>query len=408
MQPTSCNRLQFDASTQQELLNKAPPTEPLCVYNTSKSLLFKRLHMVVFGISCVTTLYYISCALLNKLHRRTLPNIPKKVAWLICFPTTLYYLLHIIMGYFIHPAMLPRCVPLFPNIDIDKLRANFTENPPNTQAEEQRIVKRFSVRVNGNLIDAVAVGKRENISKGRWMICSNGNAEFYELKHALTNNEMRMADQLNCICVFYNYPGVGRSEGSFFPSSLDFVACHQAIHKCIEDNFNPCCVIDWGYSIGGLVQGESRKTITMKDQHNTKHILVKYMSLSSLEQFLNISIAPLCGKLCRVLGWNYSSVESSKTLPPHHTEIIIQQGAYSVMQQGKDGSKSLSVKKMESLEELANTDGELPKQTTYAYATYDKDAKQKTFLLVSNSHCENLSDDALTYLANAINTRIEI
>ena len=42
--------------------------------------------------------------------------------------------------------------------------------------------KRFSILVDGNVVDAAIIGKASTFGNGRWVLASNGNGEFYEEK----------------------------------------------------------------------------------------------------------------------------------------------------------------------------------------------------------------------------------
>jgi len=377
---TLCAGTMFAQSSTRKELRRASPPPHLYVYRTWN----------VGGVMCSVT-----TAVKKIFCYKVL--IPLKIIMLIIFfPIGLYYLLRFCVGCCVHPATISwfrkyvfRDVV---GLGIDQCRENILDR----DFEYETIVKRFSILVDGYVIDAIAVCRKEDLQYDRWMLCSLGNGEFYEKKVLSPSLEEQMANQINSGCIFYNYPNVGRSSGGTF-SSKNVTAVHIAFCQFILTQLNPKVMIEVGYSIGGGVQGESLRSRALNNQ-NVQHIFVKCMSFSSLAALLPWQ----CGNLAAFVGWHYDSANSSTGLSHH--EFILQQGNPRAMVD--DEGNSLPIKEMHSVEELAATDGIIPKTSTLAYAVHNRDRQNKTFFLVPEDHFNQLSDLACKTLAQAIIAKI--
>ena len=184
--------------------------------------------------------------------------------------------------------------------------------------QKGREVKRITIKANGYLLDALILGRKENLGNGRWIVFSNGNAELYE---RVSEEKLKMADNLNANILLYNYASTGRSEGSL-PNRQAILASHRAMLSFLEKEIKATEIIDFAHSIGGGIQGENLKTYPLKS--GVKYVFVKHMTFATLSNLAGKLIGRVAGVAVRFLNWDYSSVESSKNLA--HPEIIIQQG----------------------------------------------------------------------------------
>jgi hypothetical protein len=137
------------------------------------------------------------------------------------------------------------------------IRKDFFEDVQQTGA----FVKRISVLVNEMLVDTMIISQNpEGLQGGNplWFIYAGPNAMPLEVQN---NNRVPAHGY-----IFFNYPGVGCSEGSV--TEQNAVAAHRAMLALLEDEtngFGAKVIVSWGASIGGGVQGEAIKNHVFKD-----------------------------------------------------------------------------------------------------------------------------------------------
>ncbi len=181
-------------------------------------------------------------------------------------------------------------------------------------------MKRIAVKVDSCVIDAMIIGKRSTLDNGRWVLASNGNGEFYEHKLASLPFQ-KILSNVDGNAIVFNYPGVGDSTGS--PNRKTLAKTYKAMLCFLEDKENGIGakeIIDYGYSLGGGVQGEALKSHKLKEDIN--YVFVKSRTFSDLSTAVAALTNRFVGLLVKILGWNMSSVESSKKLKA--PEIIMQ------------------------------------------------------------------------------------
>lgn len=139
--------------------------------------------------------------------------------------------------------------------------------------------QRRSIYVNGKLIDVLIVGKEGRLKQGRWILNSLPNMDF--LENAITDdthlNRMRA---LRANAVFFNYPGVGCSQGE--PNQSDMIASYRAVLKMLETNLDAKKILMWGTSIGGGVQGAALENYEFKD--GVVYLSIQDQTFSALDQ----------------------------------------------------------------------------------------------------------------------------
>lgn len=249
-------------------------------------------------------------------------RIAKKIFSMIFFPIAIYNALHSLAGKL---ALLPASNP-----------ANYEPNYANLLRTETSLdtdwkYKRITIEVDGYKIDAAIMGQEMTLNNGRWVLASNGNGEFYEQKlyYGETQTDFKQTlKELKSNAIVFNYPGVGSSSGA--PDRAVMAKAYKAVLNFLEDEKNGIGakeIIGYGHSIGGGVQGEALKTHSLKK--NIKYVFIKSRTFSDLSTTAANLNAPLSnfilqtlGLLVKLLGWNISSVESSKKLQA--PEIILQ------------------------------------------------------------------------------------
>jgi hypothetical protein len=183
-------------------------------------------------------------------------------------------------------------------------------------------VKRFTVEVDGNKIDAMIIGLAETLTNSkRWVLNSGGNGEFYEHKF-FDRAFQSFLTHMEANAIVFNYPGVGASQGG--PDRKTMVKAYQAMLTILEDKangFGATEIVSLGHSIGGGVQGDALKTHPIKN--DIKYVLIKHKTFSSLSAAAAaITKINFVYHLIKFFGWNLDSVESSRKL--NVPEIIIQ------------------------------------------------------------------------------------
>jgi Chlamydia CHLPS protein (DUF818) len=236
-------------------------------------------------------------------------RVVKIIFAVIIFPIGLYQLMHCLIGRIVLPASSPALLGLSKDYPVNQRGAV----PP---LDIDWRVKRISVKVDGYIIDAAIFGKESTFGNGRWLLNSGGNGEFYEQK-LQDRSFKRILSGLKSNAIVFNYPGVGSSSG--MPSRSAMSKAYRAMLRFLEDEkkgIGAKEIVGYGHSIGGGVQGEVLRTHKLKK--DIKYVFVKSRTFSDLSAVPNKFI----GFMAKVVGWNMSSVASSKKLKV--PEIIMQ------------------------------------------------------------------------------------
>jgi hypothetical protein len=252
--------------------------------------------------------------------------------------------------------------------------------------------KRLTVEVDGYKIDAVIAGRESTFGNGRWVLASHGNDELYEEKLCgvpSKNAFHKMLGALDSNAVVFNYPGVGSSTG--MPNRQAMVKAYQAMLNFLEDQdhgIGAKQIIGYGHSIGGGVQGDALNTHDLKP--DIKYVFVKSRTFSDLSTLVSDLTVRIVGFLVRLLGWDFSSLESSKKLSAH--EIIIQTAAVDQPELLQDSSK-------------LQDDGVITVNGSLAKALLE-DAQcprhNKTFIGIRESHNDDFSNQSIEFIRDRI------
>lgn len=242
-------------------------------------------------------------------------RIAKTIISIIIFPIGIYQLIHVFVAKNFLPALNK------PTTYTDDLRSKI-----NIINNEGWVYKRISIQMDSCKIDAMIVGKKNKDSpcsfdSKKWVLSSLGNKGSYEYEVQQDRYKKILAD-LNANGIVFNYPGVGSSEG--VPNRETLSKAYRAVLSLLEDDINGIGaeeIIGYGYSLGGGIQGDALKTHQLK--LNKKYTFIKDRTFSNLaKEAALLKNSKLAGITTKVLGWNISSVGSSKNLQA--PEIILQ------------------------------------------------------------------------------------
>ena len=228
-------------------------------------------------------------------------------------------------------------------------------------------VKRLSVKVDNCIVDASIFLRPIYENTGRWVLISLGLGDFYERIFSSANIQ-NLLISLQANCLLFNYPGVGCSTGS--PSRSGMIASYHAMLRYLEENIQAKEIIGYGHSLGASVQAEALLNFTLSN--NIKYCFIKDRGFANLRTVVEHQMGSAVAQLIDILGWKFSSVESSLKLEA--PELIIQ----TVDDEGK-----------------FIDDGQIPANATLGQALFPNDAgetNRKRLLKVTQKHNEPMTD----------------
>ena len=256
----------------------------------------------------------------------TIVRIAKQVFSIVVFPIAIYNTLHAVAACV---GILPSSYPaLFMPWTADQLR-------PKIDLMNQWKYKRLTISVDGYQIDALMTGKISTLNNGKWFVVANGNGTFYEAMTFDDNfKELITATRANAL--FFNYNGVGASNG--WPNRYVMAKAHRAMLAFLADQENGIGakeIIGYGHSIGGGNQGDALYGHELAK--DVKYVFIKSRTFSDLSMIVTDLTHRILGILVWVLGWNMSSIESSRQLAA--PEIIMQTAAVAHYEELIDSAK---------------------------------------------------------------------
>lgn len=214
------------------------------------------------------------------------------------------------------------------------------------------VVKRITLEVNGDKVDAMIIGKPSTLDNGRWILPTLGNATEYEKyllgkrtiedEQSIKGSETyQMMTAMNSNVILFNYPGKGASEG--FKERKKLAVTFDAVLKYTEEELAAKEVILYGHSLGSNVQKEGLKLHSLKE--GIKYVAIKSRGPSSIPHATASIIEDLSNpagkknkslqeqqkveknsklsKFLRLIGWNLTGTPS-KSKPLKCPEIILQ------------------------------------------------------------------------------------
>lgn len=242
-----------------------------------------------------------------------------------------------------------------------ELRQPLEENKSNNYF----VPKRICILVDGEKIDAWILGRKKTLNNRRWTLYSNGNAGTIENTLAFGCKELvKQMDHLESNLLFYNYQGVGGSEGRATRNGI--INAHKAMLQFLEDEIlgiGANVIIQDGWSLGGGVLGEAMKTHSPKD--GIKYLCIQRMCFSKLSRVPK----PLFGKLIRFFAWEIETLSSAEILEQKNiVQIIIQKG------------------RVHELHAVIEHDRVISGQASLAFELQNKAWNLKKFILISCNH----------------------
>ncbi len=245
--------------------------------------------------------------------------------------------------------------------------------------------KRVSLEMDGLLIDAVLVGTEKTFLSDRWILFTNGNAEFYENK-LVNKGFYQLLDQFEANALIFNYPGVGASKGSAnrFLMRRSALAC-MAFLEDSQLGLGAKEIIGYGHSIGGGVQGEI--TLHHRFKKEINYAFIKSRTFCSFARVAAEISSPLSGFLVSLFGWNMKTAKSSKHLK--YPEIILQSALV-----------HFYIDLSQFLEKITH-DGVIPQKSSLAYSMLKKKQNwsNKIFIGIFEGHNQNLVHPEQAYKA---------
>ncbi len=300
----------------------------------------------------------------------------KDILSVIIFPIGIYRLLHSLGGKIIVPASKPSLLGYEPTHADDSRKA------VNLQSDWK--VKRLMIEVDGYKIDAAIMGRASTLGNGRWLLASNGNGEFYE-DNLSDASFKQILTHVDGNAILFNYPGVGSSSG--LPNRQAMAKAYRAVLAFLEDQklgIGAKVIIGYGHSIGAAIQGEALNAHLLKD--GIKYVFVKSRTFSDLSTVAAKIVARPVGLLVKLLGWNITTMASSKQLKA--PEIIMQTAAV-------PKGKYVDISNRPDL--ISRNDGVIPAEATLAkHLMEDNDCpkQNKCFIGIAEGHNDGLWNSA--------------
>lgn len=299
-------------------------------------------------------------------------RVVKAILSVVIFPLGLWRILHALAGKL---AILPSSSPQLLGYQAD----HAYQSRQCIHYKGAWKVKRISVVVDGYTIDACLMGTAKTLGNGRWVLASNGNGEYYEDRLKDHSFKQILAEVEGNALVF-NYPGVGASSG--MPNRSAMAKAYRAMLRLLEDEkkgIGAKEIIGYGHSIGGGVQGDALNSHRLAK--GIKYVFVKSRTFSSLAATAaSLTNQPL-GLFVRALGWNISSMRSSKRLKA--PEIIMQTASVD------------SYSDIAHQPQLVKHDGIISKETSLAYrllASKHRPLENKYFMGMPEEHNDGIFD----------------
>jgi len=263
------------------------------------------------------------------------------------------------------------------------------------QNHPEYVGQRVSIRANNNLVDVIVVGKKENLTNGRWTLFSNGTGEIGEWAF---QNHIHRAKELNSNLVFFSYPGSSGSRGTMARNNL--ISSYLGVANFVKEVIEPMQMIYWGTSLGGGVQGYALKYY--KPNPSSKHVFVKYQTFTKISPVVEYHAQKQGGvaswlassvsidNLVKNAKWQLHSVKTSRSL--QHPEIIVQT------------ANTLHPQKAEDI----LPDGCFEAQTSLATELLKDGPKpNKKFIGVQAMHCQALTREETNELNHAVLKALE-
>lgn len=251
----------------------------------------------------------------------------KKFLWQYFPPLRLHSFLH---SYFAKQRFLPSSYPTGSWLNYEKDYAHKARVGIDLTSDWK--FRRFSIRVDSLVVDAMLIGKESTLANKRWVLAANGNSSFYEerLGRVLPERQREFTQiltELNANGLVFNYPGVGASDGE--PCSRTVVKAYRAMLHLLEDRLNGIganVIVSFDHSLAGWTQTAAYDG--HKLQPDIRYVVVKSRTFSSfaktVESRMQKALQPHFGKVVAYIGaktmrvvtitvdWNLDSRKAAK------------------------------------------------------------------------------------------------
>jgi len=281
-------------------------------------------------------------------------------------------------------------------LDIDQKRKEF--DIQDKYNKEKFRYKRFSIQVDGNVIDAALIGTEKTLSNGKWLLAANGNAQYYEEHLDLSNSDVKcILATTKANAIVFNYAGVGLSEG--IPNSEMMSKVYRAFLNFLEDEngLKAKQIIAYGHSIGGAVVANAMKDHLIQKTENNERttptvvvisrafssVFVTAQNLLEKKDFKSRSMGYLMGCATQLVGWNMQTAKDLENA--NIPQIIIQTANVSQLCQITD-------------KELIVHDGVISEESSLAMELIKQPAIsniKRTFIGIQESHNLSLINNQL-------------
>jgi hypothetical protein len=252
----------------------------------------------------------------------------KRTFSLYNMPGYFYFLTHHLLGKYtgIFPSACPSLFGILSEQEIHSIRRFIPVllQEWNESNQEDWVVKRLCIEVQGYQIDAMLIGKASMMDNRRWLLFSEGNTgryeEHFKNKRSLEKT-LSILRETQANAVFFNYPGVGASQG-FIDREL-IRSTYRGMFSFIEDpekGLGAKEIIAYGHSMGGAVQGDALDDYPFRE--GVKHVFVKSRTYSSLGREVYYLKNPFLGSLVHIFDWNINPLRF--TIAVKKAEIILQ------------------------------------------------------------------------------------
>jgi hypothetical protein len=177
--------------------------------------------------------------------------------------------------------------------------------------QNQTISRHARLEKNGASYSALLIGRRENLSNGRWVLHANGNRASFE-KECLHNPDYLdpyLDAGYNVLLV--NGPGVGRS---CYMSSLDQLGEAQDLGlHLLESALKAHTIVMTGFSIGAAAQSLAIHQHTFLTGQ-CEYIVVRLATFSRLSDLIQKLLGPFGKSVLAWIGCEIDSVAASQKL----------------------------------------------------------------------------------------------
>lgn len=265
----------------------------------------------LYGTLSLFTIYVISSICIRIFSKNTNfeyqqnPRIFQVISVLSLF--FLYRITQVIVGCFIHPTT----TPFLKADDLEMFRVIFDRQ------YEYQAMRISAITSTRHQIDGVLLKNRDVDIKGRWVLITPPNAQFYERMMYTSSGIVALGSSMKANMLFFNYPGAGASSG-LFPNRDAIVASHQAMLAFLKE-IGATEIIDFGWSIGG---GVKWKDYSENPPTKENYCSIDYNTFRSISNFGREIFGELGGQAIKFLQWEYNSEKTIQTAK--HPYIVLQ------------------------------------------------------------------------------------